>query len=172
MTVKLDFPKRPKPGAVKDVESFRKGHHTLRSSPRGVVKHRRVSGAAVVAIVLPSCLWETTTWNAKAEICFSDILSCLSGCIDHLLEANRCMNRARIYTLRAWFVAVIIVVIKAGVVVTIIYHDKQRDGEFIWVTCWFGEFPRLLPVTQVNFCIFPGGERLVIVMSCWLRYFI
>lgn len=44
------------------------------------------------------------------------------------------MNRARIYTLRDWFVAVIIAVIKAGVVVTIMDHDKQRDGEFIWVT--------------------------------------
>lgn len=57
ITVKLDFPKRPKTGAVRDVESFGKGHPTLRSSPRGVVKRRRVSGA----IVLPSSLWETAT---------------------------------------------------------------------------------------------------------------
>lgn len=61
ITVKLDFPKRPKTGAVKDVESVRKGHHTLRSSPRGVVRHHRESGAVVVAIILPSSLWETTT---------------------------------------------------------------------------------------------------------------
>lgn len=135
ITVTLDFPKQPKTGAVKDVESFREGHHTLRSSPRGVVRHRRASGAVVVAIVLPSSLRETTTWNSKAEICFSDILSCLSGCIDHLLDANRCMNQARLYTLRAWFVAVLIAVIKAGVVVTIMDRDQQRDGEFIWVTC-------------------------------------
>lgn len=44
------------------------------------------------------------------------------------------MNRVRIYTLRAWFVAVIIVVIKARVVVTIIDRDKRHDGEFIWGT--------------------------------------
>lgn len=56
ITVKLDFPTRLKTGAVKDVESFRKGHHTLRSSPRGVIKLCRVSGAVVVAIVLPSSL--------------------------------------------------------------------------------------------------------------------
>lgn len=45
------------------------------------------------------------------------------------------MNRARIYTLRARFVADIIVVIKARVVVRIIDHDRQHDGECIWVTC-------------------------------------
>lgn len=67
---------------------------------------------------------------------------------------------------RAWFVAVLIVVIKAGVVVTVRDHDKQQDGEFIWVTCRFGEFPGLLPVPQVNVFIFPGGEMLVIITSC------
>lgn len=63
---------------------------------------------------------------------------------------------------RAWFVAVLIVVIKAGVVVTVM----DRDRQFLWVTCRFGEFPRLLPVTQVNVFIFPGGEMLIIITSC------
>lgn len=65
--------------ALKDAKFFCKGRHTLGLGPSSIMKPLRVSGVTVLSLV-------------EAVIRFSDILSCLFGSINRLLEANRGMN--------------------------------------------------------------------------------
>lgn len=60
---------------------------------------------------------------AEAVIRFSDILSCLSGSIDHLLEANRYVNGTDLHT--SCLCGIVITVVKVPV-----YYKFHRKMMF------------------------------------------
>lgn len=67
----------------------------------------------------------------EAVICFSDILSCLSGSIDHLLGANRCMNGTDLHT--SCLCVVVIIAVIVAVMVPVDYYTFHSKMMVLFV---------------------------------------
>lgn len=94
----------------------------------------------------------------EGVICFSDILPCLSGSIDHLLEANRCMNGTDLHTSCLCVVVIIAVIIAVMVPVGYYTFHSKMMGFF------GGKFLNFF-MSQVSFCIFDNGRYRHVLLN-------